>query len=321
MKTNLRAVCVLLAWTVGAVNVFAQAATTPAAPVGFEVASVKPSDPNAATGVLGSMPTMRPQGKDGITISNMPLRLLIRMSYGVQDFQIVGGPTWQMSNRFDISAKAADGTTQGTQDLLPLMKALLADRFKLKTHMETRELPTYALVVARSDGKLGPNIKPSTSDCSNAEAEAKKRTETLLKGGPAALAALLPKPGETVKCAMVPAIDPANPAAGFGLRADGQPMSALVQQLLTTVTGRVVVDKTGLTGLYDWELRFDPQVFLALLPTLGINIPGTAANALPPSDSPALLTALQEQLGLKLDAQRGPVEVLVIDNAELPQPD
>ena len=98
-------------------------------------------------------------------------------------------------------------------------------------------------------------------------------------------------------------------------------MSALVQQLLTTVTGRVVVDKTGLSGLYDWELRFDPQVFLALLPQLGINIPGTAANALPTSDSPALLTALQEQLGLKLDAQRGPVEVLVIDSAELPQPD
>ena len=136
---------------------------------------MKPSDPNAANGVLGAMPSMRPQGKDGITISNMPLRLLIRMTYGVQDFQIVGGPTWQMSNRFDISAKAADGTTQGTQDLLPMMKTLLADRFKLKTHMETRELPTYALVVARSDGKLGPNLKPSTSDCSNAEAEAKKQ--------------------------------------------------------------------------------------------------------------------------------------------------
>ena len=208
MKKTLRAACVVVAWTVGVVNVFAQATAPPAAPAGFEVASVKPSDPNAG-GVLGSMPMMRPQGKDGISISNMPLRLLIRMSYGLQDFQIVGGPTWQMSNRFDISAKAADGTTQGTQDLLPMMKTLLADRFKLKTHMETRELPTYALVVARSDGKLGPNMKPSTSDCSNAEAEAKKRTETLLKGGPAALATLLPKPGETVKCAMVPAIDPA----------------------------------------------------------------------------------------------------------------
>jgi uncharacterized protein (TIGR03435 family) len=121
------------------------------------------------------------------------------------------------------------------------------------------------------------------------------------------LAALLPKPGDTVKCAMMPAIDPANPAAGFGLRADGQPVSALVRQLLTTVTGRTVVDKTGLTGLYDWELRFDPQVFLALLPQLGIDLPN-ATNAVPPSDSPALLTALQEQLGLKLDAERGPVE-------------
>jgi uncharacterized protein (TIGR03435 family) len=317
MKKGLRAACVVLAWHVGAVSVFAQATTAPAA---FEVASVKPSDANAAGG-LGSIPSMRPQGKDGMTIVNMPLRLLIRMTYGLQDFQIVGGPDWQMSNRFDITAKAAEGTTQGTQDLLPMLKTLLADRFKLKTHMETRELPTYALVVARSDGTLGPNIKPSTSDCSNAEAETRARMETLAKGGPAALAALLPKPGETVKCAMMPAIDPANPAAGFGLRADGQPMSALVQQLLTTVTGRTVIDKTGLTGRYDWELRFDPQVFLALLPQLGINIPGAAANALPASDSPALLTALQEQLGLRLDAGRGPVEVLVIDSAELPQAD
>ena len=319
MKKLLYAVCVVLAWGAGRGHVIAQAPSQ-AAPVGFEVASVKPSDPNAA-GVLGSFPSMRPQGTSGIAVSNMPLRLLIRMAYGLQDFQIVGGPTWQMSNRFDITAKAAEGTTQGTQDMLPMLKTLLADRFKLKAHTETRELPTYALVVARSDGKLGPNLKPSTSDCSNAEGDARARAETLAKGGPAALAALIPKPGETVKCAMVPAIDPANPAAGFGIRADGQPMSALVQQLLTTVTGRTVVDKTGLTGLYDWELRFDPQVFLAVLPQLGINVPGAAANALPASDSPALLTALQEQLGLRLDAQRGPVDVLVIESAELPQPD
>ena len=319
MKKLLYAVCVVLAWGAGRGHVIAQAPSQ-AAPVGFEVASVKPSDPNAA-GVLGSLPSMRPQGTSGIAVSNMPLRLLIRMAYGLQDFQIVGGPTWQMSNRFDITAKAAEGTTQGTQDMLPMLKTLLADRFKLKAHTETRELPTYALVVARSDGKLGPNLKPSTSDCSNAEGDARTRAETLAKGGPAALAALIPKPGETVKCAMVPAIDPANPAAGFGIRADGQPMSALVQQLLTTVTGRTVVDKTGLTGLYDWELRFDPQVFLALLPQLGINVPGAAANALAASDSPALLTALQEQLGLRLDAQRGPVDVLVIESAELPQPD
>ena len=81
-------------------------------------------------------------------------------------------------------------------------------------------------------------------------------------------------------------------------------------------------DKTGLTGLYDWELRFDPQVLMAMLPQLGLNIPALARTPTARfADSPSLLTALQEQLGLKLDSQRGPVEVLVIDSAELPEPD
>ena len=165
MKTLL-VVCVAVALGIGHTNAFAQATTTAAAPVRFEVASVKPSDPNASSGVFGSIPAMRPQGAGGIAVSNMPLRLLVRMAYGVQDFQLVGGPSWQMSSKFDITAKAPEGTTKGTQDLLPMMKTLLADRFKLKTHTETRELPTYALIVARSDGKLGPDIKPSSSDCS-----------------------------------------------------------------------------------------------------------------------------------------------------------
>jgi uncharacterized protein (TIGR03435 family) len=97
-------------------------------------------------------------------------------------------------------------------------------------------------------------------------------------------------------------------------------MTGLIQ-FLTQLTGRVVHDKTGLTGLYDFELRFDPQILMTILPQFGVNVPaGTAAN-LPGSDNPALLTALQEQLGLKLESQRAPVEVLVIDSAETPQPD
>jgi uncharacterized protein (TIGR03435 family) len=313
-------VCVVVALGIGHTSAFAQATTTAAAPPRFEVASVKPSAPNASSGIFGSIPGMRPQGAGGIAVSNMPLRLLVRMAYGVQDFQLVGGPSWQMSSKFDITAKAPEGTTKGMQDLLPMMKALLADRFKLKTHTETRELPTYALIVARSDGKLGPDIKPSSSDCSNAAADAQKRAEELAKGGGAELLSRLAK-GETIPCMLMPAINPSNPTAGFGLRGNGQAMSGLTQ-LLTQVTGRIVHDKTGLTGLYDFELRFDPQVLMAMLPQLGISMPGPGANAAPnPSDSPALLTALQEQLGLKLDSQKGPVEVLVIDSAEMPEPD
>jgi len=312
MKKSL-VVYVVVALGLGHTSAFAQA-TPPA----FEVASVKPSEPNASSGVFGSIPSVKPQGAGGIAVSNMPLRLLIRMAYGgLQDFQIVGGPSWQMSSKFDITAKAAEGTT-GLQNLQPMMKSLLADRFKLKTHTETRELPIYALTLARSDGKLGPDLQASSSSCSGDEMQ--KRAEELAKGGGAAVLSMLAK-GETVPCTIMPAINPSNPTAGFGLRGNGQAMTGLTQ-FLTQVTGRMVHDKTGLTGLYDFELRFDPQVLMAMLPQLGLNIPsGATANLQAFSDSPALLTALQEQLGLKLDAQRGPVEVLVIDSAEMPQPD
>lgn len=319
MKTSL-VVCVVLALAIEGASALAQT-TKPAAPVSFEVASVKPSDPNASANVFGAIPSMRPQGAGGIAISNMPLRLLIRMAYGgLQDFQIVGGPSWQMTSKFDIAAKTPDGTTLASSEMPSMMKTLLADRFKLRTHTETRDLPIYALVLARSDGKLGPDIKPSSSDCSGAEMQ--KRAEELAKGGGAALLSMMAK-GETIPCMIMPAINPSNPnpTAGFGLRGNGQAMKGLTQ-LLTQVTGRMVQDKTGLTGLYDFELRFDPQILMAMLPQLGINIPAAAnANLSSFSDSPALLTALQEQLGLKLDAQRGPVEVLVIDSAEMPQPD
>ena len=306
---------------IGAESLRAQAPAQTAAPAAFEVTSVKPSNPNAS-GPFGSIPMVLPQGLGGFTGTNVPLRLLVRMAYGLQDFQIIGGPSWQMSSKFDFSAKAAEGTVKNPADMTPLLKSLLADRFKLKTHTETRELPIYALIAARSDGKLGPDMKPSTSDCSGAAAEAQKRAEAILKGGPAALMSMLPKPGETAKCSISPAIDLANPSAGFGLRADGLPMAQLAA-MLTQFTGRSVIDKTGLSGLYDWVLRFDPQVLLAMLAQqTGINMPAIGAQASTLfADSPSLMTALQEQLGLKLDSQRGPVDVLVIDSAELPEPD
>jgi uncharacterized protein (TIGR03435 family) len=314
MKKHL-VVCMVLALAAGPLSAFAQ---SPAVPVAFEVTSVKPSDPNASTGIMGSTLSMRPQGTGGFAVSNIPFRLLVRMAYGVQDFQIVGGPAWQLSSRFDITAKAAEGTTKAAGDLMPMMRTLLADRFKLKTHMETREQPIYTLALARSDGTLGTDLTRSSADCSNAAADMQKRAEELAKGGGPALLQMLAK-GETIPCAIMPAINPSNPAAGFTLRGNGQSMNS-VTQFLTQIMGRMVHDKTGLTGLYDFELRFDPQILLAMLPQFGMNVPAATAN-LPGSDSPALLTALQEQLGLTLDSGRGPIEVLVIDSAEMPQPD
>lgn len=300
------------------VRVGAPSAQQAQAPAGnpspaFEVASVKLSNPNA-TGPLAQIPMIIPQGAGRLSATNVPLRLLIRMVYQLQDFQIVGGPSWQMSQKFDIVAKAEDGAATDTQQLLPMLKSLLGDRFKLKTHTETREMPISMLVVARSDGKLGPNLKPSTADCTNARAEQQKRAEAILKGGPGALAGALPKPGEPMTCMMMPI----GGAEGFGLRASGQPMTMLAQ-LLAQATGKIVQDKTGLTGLYDFELRFDPEVLMRMASQVGVNLPPGLTP--PPSDSPSLLTALREQLGLKLDSEKGPVDVLVIDSAELPTPD
>jgi uncharacterized protein (TIGR03435 family) len=296
----------------------------------FEVASIKLSDPNNSS-PLAMIPIVLPQGPGRLSATNVPLRLLVRMAYQVQDFQIIGGPSWQLSQKFDIVAKAEGSTAADTSQLMPMMKALLEDRFKLKTHKETREMPIDTLVIARNDGKLGPNLRPSTSDCKSAQAqeEQQKRAQAAsaaLKGDPSALAGLLPKPGEVVPCSMTPMIGGAQGAAAggtpsFGLRGNGQPLAVLVQ-ILSQATSKTVQDKTGLTGLYDFELTFDPAVFLRTASQLGINIPQPPAGVnLPPSDTPSLLTALREQLGLKLDSTRGPVEVLVIDSAEMPTPD
>jgi uncharacterized protein (TIGR03435 family) len=322
-RTSLIALAGIVAFTNIPSAQQAQAPEAKSAPA-FEVATVKPSDPNPK-GPLGMIPMIMPQGPGRLSATNVPLRFLIRMAYQMQDFQIVGGPSWQLSQKFDIAAKADDTRGADTSQLMPMLKGLLIDRFKLKTHLETRDLPIETLVVARSDGKLGPNLRPSTSDCKSPQVleQQQKRSQAamaVLKGDTSAAAAVLPKPGEVVPCSMMPMLNPpgAGGAPSFGMRGNGQTLNILVQ-LLTQATGKTVQDKTGLTGLYDFELSFDPEIMMRMAQQQGVNIP--AGITLPQSDSPSLLTALREQLGLKLDSQRGPVEVLVIDSAEMPTPD
>jgi len=190
---------------------------------------------------------------------------------------------------------------------------LLADRFKLKVHTETREIPFYALMVAPNDGKIGAKLKPSAAACPDVEEQQRQRYETLAKGG---LPALQPKPGETNLCSIELVPSTSTPGS-IALRARGQTMPMLSSSL-TQLTGRLVVDKTGLAGRYDLDLIVDLQTLVRLSADLGGN-----PSSLPPglSEAPALMTQLQDDLGLKLDSQRGPGEVLVIDGAELPMPD
>jgi uncharacterized protein (TIGR03435 family) len=275
------------------------------------VASVKPSNPNP-TGPLGATPFVLP-ALGRLTAQNVTLRMLVMAAYQKQPFQIVGGPDWQNSLKFDINATSTDPKAS-TDTMLTMLQSLLADRFKLTTHTETRDVPIFALVLARNDGRLGPKMKVSTADCPDWKVQQQKQLEAIAKGGLAGLQASMPKPGEKAPCMIVPR--PGTPGV-IGMTGTGQSLE-LVTLLLTQLTGRPVVNKTGLTGLFDWEIEFGMQALMDVYAQLGIPVPPLPAGM---PEARSIGTMLQEDLGVKLDAQRGPGEVIVIDSAEMPTPD
>ena len=268
----------------------------------FEVASVKPNKSGEGFIRFG----MQPGGR--FTAQNAPLRELIRFAYNVQPFQMEGGPGWMSSDRFDVTAKAegevamvAPGQTGPIQ---LMMRSLLEERFKLKVHRETKEMPIYALVLARSDGRLGAQIEPSTVDCAAQRGRGAGAADG--RGGPPPPPPGPPKPGERPPCGMF--MGPASVGAG-------DVSLEQLAQLLSGRVNRVVQDRTGLTGRYSFNIEFTPDQ----IPPGGFQLNGAPVQINP--DGPSLFTALQEQLGLKLDPQRGPVETFVIDSVEQPTPD
>ena len=292
-------------------NVVAQPPATQA----FEVASVKPSPPGDPTNPISLMPMASPRPGGRFIASNMPLWALIGAAWELPDFRIVGGDKELMNTKYHITAKVADGAALGQKEWMPLLKNLLVERFRLTFHSELREMSQYDLVLARSDGRLGPELKPSQSDCSNAAELNASRAEAAAKGD---FAALIPKPGEFLSCTIAPNV--AGGPGNLSLHGDGQEISVLVQ-LLSQFTGRHVRDRTGLTGRYDFDMKLDMQALLGLVQKMGVNVPTGAAANLPPADGTSVMTAINEQLGLKLDSARGPVEVMVIDSVEAPAPD
>jgi uncharacterized protein (TIGR03435 family) len=269
----------------------------PASPT-FEVATVKPNRSGQPFINFG----LQPGGR--VSAINVPLKELIRMAYDVQAFQIDGGPGWINSDRFDVTAKAeGDVPPLGPGQLGPIqlmMQNLLAERFSLKVRRETREMPIQALVMARADGKLGPKIESSSVDCA-----AMMRGRGAGAGG-RGTPPPVPRPGEKPECGMF--MGPGTVSAG-GVSMD---QFAL---MLSGRTQRVVQNKTGLTGNYSFSLEFTPDQ----MPPGGALINGAPAAIDP--NGPSLFTALQEQLGLKLESQRGPVEMLIIDSVSQPKPD
>ena len=218
---------------------------------------------------MGAM--VGPGGRLGA--QNVTLRFLIGDAYGVKDFQIVAdGSSWTNTDRYDVTARAPEGTANGF-DIRPMVQSLLADRFKLVLHRETRELPIYELVAAKGGLRV---TAPKDSSC------------------------VIPDPKNPRPREDFPFCD--NIRKGRGLiDAYGITMPRLLPAL-SDVLGRVVVDKTGFKGIFDGHLEFTPDELIA------------DAD----SKTPSIFTALQEQLGLRAESAKGPVEVLVVDRAERP---
>ena len=260
------------------------AQTAEPAPVPY-VASVKVNTTGS-----GSAFTRRLPGGTFLA-SNITLRDLIAFAHGLQPSQVEGGPEWIGEVRFDITMKTEMNVGPvpigPTQIGLQLARAVLADRFSFKAHRETRDAPVFALAIARRDGALGPRLRKSATDCAALAREAG------VSGAP-----WPPRSADgRILCGLQ--------IQGNTVTAGGDPMSEF-QRYLTGQAQRVVIDRTGLAGAWDFELTFLP--------------PQAAADA-SAGDVPSLVTALQEQLGLKLEATRGPAEVLVIDRVERPTAD
>jgi uncharacterized protein (TIGR03435 family) len=217
-------------------------------PTSFEIVSIRRN-------LNGGLNTQINTSGERFTVSNGSVKTLIRNAYDVLSFQLNGGPRWLDTDMYDIVATTGVNETISPEQLKLLLRNLLADRFQLKVHWETREATVYALVL----DKNGRKFKEGS--------DGEKPGINTRKG-----------PGEAQ------------------MRGTNQPISILASNLGNQL-GRFVLDKTGLAGLYDWLLVWDP-------------------DPAPDSTNPSILTAVQQQLGLKLESQKGPMEMLVIDSAE-----
>ena len=248
----------------------------------FEVASVKQNRSGEFFGSFG----YEPGGQ--LVVVNNPVRTLIRSAYSVQNYQILGGPEWTSSDRYDVSARAAGNPS--AEQLKLMLRRLLGERFKLVARRETREIPIYALVSAQPGRPVGPDLRRAAVDCRAIAADAEKR----------GIAPQLPQPQGS------------RPACGTrsspGLMMGTGVSMADVAGNLAGPAGRMVVDKTGLSGSWDLDLKYVSDQ------------PSPPIPGLPPalSDGASLFTALQEQLGLKLESQVAPVDVLTIVSIERP---
>jgi uncharacterized protein (TIGR03435 family) len=242
----------------------------------FEVVVLKRNISGDSSMSAGS----RPGGVS--TMVNGPISSIFGNAYRTPSNEIVGAPDWFTTERYDLTARVVGNPT--AEQRQQLWRELFADRMQLRAHYETREQPTFALVLARSDGRLGPNIKRSPTDCA-ARAAAASSGEQL---APPPLASN--------------GMQACSSRFGPGTIVSGGQTMARIAQSISGLAGRFTIDRTGLQGEYEFTLQY------------------SAANPqdAPAADQPNIFTALQEQLGLKLEPTRSAVEIVVIDHIERP---
>jgi len=279
----------------------------------FDVASVKPH----STGAESKFGRMLPGGHWRFT--NMSLLDLIRAAYGLRPTDSVmldGAPKWIDTDGFDVDGKP-EGQVAAQQSRL-MLRTLLAERFNLDIRRERRDIAVYALTIAKADRSLGPQLKRPSGKC-----------VPIVPGG-----ALGQSAGFDGRAADTGKLGPQPPAGQPGRRcgigpggpetvnAGSSPLRALIS-LLNRGLDRPVVDRTGLDGVFDFDLRFAGGMALPAFGGAGTLAAPDAASAgatVDPSDAPSVFTALQEQLGLKLTPQRDAVDMLVVHHAERPTP-
>jgi uncharacterized protein (TIGR03435 family) len=259
-------------------TVFAAPAAGAQAPDAFAAAAIRPNTSGGGNMSVQVLPGGR------FVADNITVKELIRAAYQfeLEPSQIVGGPAWIETERFDIQATA--GGEAAPVEVLAMVRSLMADRFGLVTRRDTRDLTVFRLVIARDDGRLGPGMKRPAGGCT---------PRVITRQGSAAQEPGLPLCGFSY----LPDIGDVQRHVGTGVTTDD-----LARQLRRHAGG-IVINHTGLTGRYDLTLDYLPP---SVTPQQGNGV--------------SLFTAVQEQLGLRLESRREPVAVLVIDEVERPTP-
>jgi len=292
-------VAVALPIVVGLTHAQAIPAQATAAPLRFEVATVKPT--------ITWKPAVTFPSPGRFSLGGDSLKALIRYAYDAglgSNKEVTGGPGWIDKDFYNVEAKAEGSPTVADYQLM--LRTLLAERFALKVHTVPKTVDVYALVLARSDGKLGPGVQPFPGQCGALRMPSSTAPKQLAPKQPAG-----DPPYRPLTAATVPPLG-CNISFGGrgGIRLEGAPMAFLARMLSTqsAILGRPVVDRTGLTD------RYNIQVALEFPPLARPNGENQPADVFAPS----LFAALQNQLGVKLESSKGTVENIVVDSAERP---